>query len=348
MLEASVAGPSTSESTGDRSPARFALIGSSGFAETFAGPALRDSPVHLAGVLGSAPDRGSRLAERLNADRGYKSIEELTQDESVDAVWIATHDALHAPIALQCIASTKHVLIEKPMATSVTDAINIADAAAQAGVIVRVGFHLRFRPAIRHIARLISSGVLGRVGCIRLHYVVPIQLLGKEPSLLRTSLNGSGGSWAGHGIGSHLLDLLRWLSGEELELEGAVAANHRWQVEAEDGCFMIVRFGEAGVGMISGSYGLQGGPGGAGASLIEVFGTDGWCRADDVLNGKGYVETGSDRVEFHDGVLDPYVAEVADFVGAMRGEPSIGAGTQAGLAVTHILEQVRKGTAARQ
>lgn len=62
-------------------------------------------------------------------------------------------------------------------------------------------------------------------------------------------------------------------------------------------------------------------------------------------HGKGYVETGSGRVEFAEGFLDPYVAEVVDFADAARGQASVGADAHADLALTQVLERMRTMTA---
>src|ERR1700704_2588856 len=112
------------------SPLRFALVGSSGFAANMPAQALVRAPsVEFAGVLGSTPERGASLVNRLGVGRAYSSLDELLLDASVDAVWIAAHDLLHCPMTLSALDAGKHVLVEKPMAVSVAEGRAMVSAA---------------------------------------------------------------------------------------------------------------------------------------------------------------------------------------------------------------------------
>lgn len=83
--------------------------------------------------------------------------------DHIDAAIIATPNALHAPIALACVAAGKHLLIEKPMATTIADARAISAAASASGLIVAVGYVSRFRRNVRLMKRLLDSGRFGNV-----------------------------------------------------------------------------------------------------------------------------------------------------------------------------------------
>jgi predicted dehydrogenase len=314
---------------------RCALIGSSGFAEAFAAPALREASVDLTGVLGSTPDRSGRLVAE-GYGRPFGSLGELTAAEDVDAVWITTPDPLHAPIALACLRAGKHVLVEKPMATSAADADELVDAAARNGLVLRVGCHQRFRPGYQDLRALVRGGSLGKVGFARAHYYAPFHAMGRQPTEWRTRLRDSGGSWATKGLGSHLLDLMLWLTGaRHPAVVGAVFANHQWPVETEDTATLLIGCDDDLSIVATMSFGLQGGK-----RAVEIYGTGGWVRAHDLWYGSGHIETGDGQYhEFPADRLGPYVAQVEDFAVAAAGQPSIGADAEAGLVVTRLIAE---------
>ena len=89
------------------------------------------------------------------------AVDEVLDD--VDGVIIATPNSTHSEIALQCIAAGVHALIEKPLATTVSEGEAIADAARRAGVTVATGFCTRFRPNVELLKELLDEGYFGSV-----------------------------------------------------------------------------------------------------------------------------------------------------------------------------------------
>jgi predicted dehydrogenase len=314
---------------------RFALVGSSGFAASMVGPALARSPaVELAGILGSTPERGAALAERLQTPRAYASLEALLADDDVDAVWVATHDALHEPVGVACLNAGKHVLVEKPIATSVAEARSLIAAAERNERILRVGCHQRYRPAHRELHELVAGGSLGRVGVAKLHFGWEFSAERLEGSW-RSSLAASGGSWAVKEFGAHLLDLLLWWTGARAEVAGAVLATQRWDVETDDSAALLLRLDGQGIGIVDVSAAIAGR-----TSSVELFGTHGWARAQGLWRGNGFIERddGTRREFREDDVLAPYLAQLEDFVRATAGGRSTGADGPAGLAVLELVE----------
>ena len=91
----------------------------------------------------------------------YETAAELAQDPNVDAVLVATPDFAHAEPAIAAAAAGKHVLIEKPLATSVADAVAIRAAVEQAGVKAMTLFNHRWVPAYWQAKERIATGELG-------------------------------------------------------------------------------------------------------------------------------------------------------------------------------------------
>src|SRR5712672_349684 len=109
----------------------------------------------LVGIVDPLPEHRSRATEFAGC-RAFASLEELIA-EGVDAVTIAAPTHLHHEIALACIARHIHVLVEKPIASSVEEGRDIVAAARRAGVTLMVGHVERFNPAVAAIKQAISG-----------------------------------------------------------------------------------------------------------------------------------------------------------------------------------------------
>ena len=106
--------------------------------------------------------RAKALAKKFNVTY-YTDTDELFRRDDVDAVTICTPTVTHADLALEAIASGKHVLIEKPMTDTVQQAQRIIDAAKSAKVNLMVGFVERFNPSVNTATQIIDQGKLGEL-----------------------------------------------------------------------------------------------------------------------------------------------------------------------------------------
>ena len=111
--------------------------------------------VRLAGVVDPSPTHRARATELTNC-RSFETLDELVA-EGVDAVTIATPTHLHHATALACIAKNIHVLVEKPIASTVEEGREIVAAAQSTGVTLMVGHVERFNPAVVAVKRAIEG-----------------------------------------------------------------------------------------------------------------------------------------------------------------------------------------------
>ncbi|HTW98461.1 MAG TPA: Gfo/Idh/MocA family oxidoreductase [Acidimicrobiales bacterium] len=126
---------------------RFGLVGTGWWARTVHGRALADSPeVELVGVWGRDTARTAAAALELGT-RPYDRIEDLVTD--VQGLAFAVPPDVQAAIAVGAAQAGRHLLLEKPVATSLEAARRLADAASSSGIATVVFLTLRFRPAIR-------------------------------------------------------------------------------------------------------------------------------------------------------------------------------------------------------
>lgn len=109
------------------------------------------------------PARAREVSERFKLSRSYVDFRELLEQPDIDAVIIATPNHLHAPMAIEALKARKHVLLEKPMATSFKDALKIAEMARKMKRTVMLAQNFRFHRATQLAKTLIERGDLGEV-----------------------------------------------------------------------------------------------------------------------------------------------------------------------------------------
>lgn len=193
---------------------RVAFIGGGFMAEVHS-RAARSARGSLVGGASSSFDSAQRAAARLGLDRAYGSVDELLADDSIDLVHICTPNTTHAGFALAALAAGKHVICEKPLATTVADARQLAEAAARAGVSATVPFVYRYHPMVREARSRVAVGELGPLLTIQGAYLQD-WLLTESDDDWRVDEKLGGPSRAFADIGSHLCDLIEFVTGDRI------------------------------------------------------------------------------------------------------------------------------------
>lgn len=178
------------------------------------------------------------------------AVKSLLADPAVDAVAICSPSGLHAEHTVAALEAGKHVLVEKPVATTVADARRVVRAAEQAhvehGAVAGVVSQRRLEPQHAHLKKLIEAGDLGKpiLGEALIRWFRDADYY--DYADWRKEAPG-GGSLMNQGL--HSVDLLRWLYGEVTEV-AALSDTLGHEMEAEDTAVAAVRFESGALGSI--------------------------------------------------------------------------------------------------
>ncbi|MGE8234834.1 MAG: Gfo/Idh/MocA family protein [Stenotrophomonas indicatrix] len=167
----------------------------------------------IRGVASSSPQRALEVAQSWGVPRAYRDIEEVIADPQVQVVHICTPNHLHHPMAKAALQAGKHVVCEKPLATTLEDAQALAALAAATGLIATVPFVYRYHPVVREARARIAQGELGPLHLIHGSYLQD-WLLDPASNNWRVDPALGGTSRVFADIGSHWCDLVEWVSRE--------------------------------------------------------------------------------------------------------------------------------------
>lgn len=203
-------------------PIGIGLIGG-GFMADVHSRAARAAGARIVGVTSSTPERSRAAAERIGAETAFHDVDALLADDRVQVAHVVTPNATHHELTVRVLAAGKHVVTEKPLATTVADAVDLEQRAAAAGVAATVPFVYRFHPMVREARARVAAGQVGRLFSVQGAYLQD-WLLAEGDDNWRVSTEAGGASRAFADIGSHLCDLLEFVTGERLARLQAVTS----------------------------------------------------------------------------------------------------------------------------
>ena len=170
--------------------------------------ALRRLGVEVAGVVGSSPERAAAKA----IAPVYESYEALLADERVDVVHLTTPNHLHYLQAKQALAAGKHVVCEKPLATTAAESAELVELAERSGLVHCTNFNIRFYPLVQELRERVRAGEIGQVWNVHGGYLQDWLALPTDWNW-RLEPERAGALRAVGDIGSHWLDLAQFVTG---------------------------------------------------------------------------------------------------------------------------------------
>lgn len=194
---------------------RAAVVGTG-----FIGPAhveaLRRLGVEVVGIMGSSPERAQPKAEAMRIDHVYPDYEALLSDDQVDVVHITSPNQFHFPQSRDAIQAGKHVVCEKPLAMTSQESGELLRLAEKAGIVHAVNFNIRFYPMCIEARERVARGDLGDLYITRGSYLQDWLLYATDWNWRLDPEKGGALRTVGD-IGSHWLDLVTFVTGEQVE-----------------------------------------------------------------------------------------------------------------------------------
>jgi phthalate 4,5-cis-dihydrodiol dehydrogenase len=199
-----------------------------------------DPRVELVAAASLRPEARRKFTDEFSA-KAYETVMELSDDPDVDVVYIATPHQLHAEHAALAAAKGKHLLVEKPMALTVTECQAMISAARKAGVHLIVGHSHSFDAPILKARSLIASGQFGRPRMIQALNFTDFLYRPRRPEELRTEEGGG----VVFSQAAHQVDIVRMLGGGRVR--SLRAATGAWDPERPtEGAYMALLTFESG------------------------------------------------------------------------------------------------------
>ena len=192
--------------------------------------------------------RADAFARKHNFQAAYDSLQDLFNDPRIDAVYISSPNFLHASHTKMAAEAGKHILVEKPMALNVKDALEMVHVCGHNGVKLGVGFQLRHHPGHRKARELIQEGILGRTTLVQGQFFYP-DPRGMVELPKRTELSEwwdrpemVGWSYSIMGMGVHIVDLLQFLLGNPIVEVAAMTNGQTASQPLDDLAAIALRF----------------------------------------------------------------------------------------------------------
>jgi predicted dehydrogenase len=200
-------------------PLRIGVLGAAAIARDFANALRGSNTVSIVAVASRTAQKAQAFAAEFAIPRALGSYAELLAEPDVTAVYIPLPNSMHAQWALRAIAAGKHVLCEKPLATSPDDARRMFEAAKQRGVYLVEAYPYLAQPQTRKLRELLRDRAVGELKVIQAHFGFTVG------SLSAIRLDAALGGGALMDAGCYPVSLVRIVSGE---LPRRVHAVARW------------------------------------------------------------------------------------------------------------------------
>ena len=250
----------------------WGIIGPGGIARTFAGQLPRSRTGRLVAVGSRDAGRATAFAQEFGAARAYGSYQELLDDDEVDAVYIAVPHPGHAEWVTRAAAAGKHVLCEKPLATTWAHAMAAVEAAREHDVFLMEAFMYRCHPQTRLLAELVRDGVVGTVTQVRASFAFTVAH-NPDGRLFSAALGGGGIL----DVGGYPVSVARLVAGAArgaafADPVSVIGAGHLGSTGVDEWAVATLDFGDGLVAQISAGVRL------AEDNTVRVYGSEGFVE----------------------------------------------------------------------
>lgn len=254
----------------------YCVIGLGRIADHFMRGVKEGSTSTITGLVSGHRDRAERIAAQYGVPKSsiysYEDMDKMRENKAIDAVYVALPNSMHAEYTIRSAKAGKHVLCEKPMCTSVSDAEAMIAACKAANVKLMIAYRLHYEPTTLRAIKLIQDGAVGQVQSI----------------VSANGFNESAGEWrlnkalSGGGplmdVGIYCLNAMRYLTREEpVKFAGFVSTidkDGRFDT-VEENTSWTMQFPSGIQASCTTTYG------GSMPGFYRVYGSKGWLQVDE-------------------------------------------------------------------
>jgi predicted dehydrogenase len=216
----------------------------------------------VAGALSSDVERGRVGARELKiaTDRCYANFRDMAVAEAkrpdrIDAVAIVTPNDIHYPAAKVFLENGIHVICDKPLTTTVKDAVDLAGIVGRTGLVFGLTHNYTGYPMVRQARQMIADGELGAIRVVQVEYAqdwlsTPLEKTGQKQAVWRTDPVQSGQAGCLGDIGTHAFNLAEFVTGLRCERIAAELSTFVPGRKVDDNVQMLLRFDQGARGML--------------------------------------------------------------------------------------------------
>lgn len=252
---------------------RAAIIGLGTWGQNLVRNVHGSSPhIQFTAAATRSPDKARDFAQ-AHGLRMLPDYQAVLNDPEIDAVVLATPHSMHTDQIVAAAQAGKHVFSEKPLGLDAASAQRAAQACADHGVTLGVGYNWRYQPALQTIRRLLDNGTLGRLLHVEGNFCGPSVYRFPKGHWRHDRTEGPAGGMTGRGV--HVVDAMLYLAGP---IEQVTAQSFRLAQDfgIDDTTSMLLRFASGATGYLSTVIAT------AETWRMQVFGSNGWAAVGDV------------------------------------------------------------------
>lgn len=332
---------------------RFGILGSGFMGRTHAEAVRRLLNAELIAIAGGSRAPGLAVRYGVSCEPDYQT---LLRRRDIDAVVVTTPHHVHVQETLAAFKEGKHVLVEKPMATTVADSDQMIAAAKAAKLTLAVGYQQRFRVNNVKARTIVQEGIIGQIQAA---------LISMPLYAGTIKAGGFGGNWAwwndptsvGHLINSapHALDILRWFTGAEIVTVSAFSRTLLPDLQVEDTTMGLLELSNGAICSVFSSRALAA-PSFPGEDFrIRIMGSKGLLDLDPYgelkhSDAQGWRLVSQQPAVKHEGAdtafadvrMQAYCDQLQAFIASIEGRPSqVGTGEDGRAAVAAVVAMLK-------
>ena len=322
---------------------RWGIIGCGGIARkrTIPGMLMAEN-CEIVAVQDVKAEIAEEVKTEAKAKYALTSVDELLALDEVDAVYIASPLFCHKEQVIASANAKKHVLCEKPLGINSDEIKEMMRACEENNIKFGTAFMARFHRYHQKVKEIVESGILGELVSLKAQFSFEYP----ELNVWRQDIKLAGGGGF-MDVGTHAIDILRFMSGLEPVEVVAITGNQFYNYSVEDTSHLLAKMNNGAVMYVSSSYSTNAEP-----NRFEITGKKGAVYGNDTLSQTGFdarayikmVGEPEKTLEFEGEHVNMYTAETSAFADAIIKDTEVPVGAKEGLAAQLLIEAAYKST----